>query len=619
MSLFSNAGENRRLKRSGSKRASNLLEVSARPEKEGLKEIRRRLSWVLKTALGLISVGAVVVLGKTGAKRLFWENPAYAVADLRVSTDGMLTRAQVLELLGLEEGQNIFSVNVERMKATLDELPQVERAEVRRRLPDRVEIRIVERQPIAWVASTADAELGVHGQAYLVDARGYALKTRKVLPEYLSLPLIVGVNLEDIAPGQKLPTAEMLAAVELLRLSADEVRWMPRVVDVSKGYCLLVTDQRKARVTFGFENLEEQLNRLRQLLETVEPIQRDLQTVNLMLERNIPVTFAAPPVAPTSPTDTKAKGKAMPAPSKANPAAGAVNPLIVTADQIAKAQAAALAAAAAAAVAPPPSAPPKNDRPAGVLVTVSPSVPKPSKDTLGVMKEAAREVPSKDAATSKETAVLAKLDGVSSGSAGSAVVSEGPASTKTAGGAGVVSAEGSGSAAPALPNPRSIGSGNGPASASGISSGAPPSAGSSVGLTEAKRESAVTLGSSRSSGAPELAARKGAATKLSGGEVEKPREVSSQVSSQMTAPVVPKKAPAPAVVPVVSEAPVRAIPVKRSVPSGSASGGGSPAKQEPVKPEPSKSESQPAQPAQPSKPAPLIPNERLRKMFQPHA
>jgi len=263
---------------------------------------------------------------------LIWENPSYAISDIRFSTDGMLTRAQVLEVLELWEGRNIFTVDIGKLHAALDLLPQVERAEVRRVLPDRLDIRVVERQPVAWVAASAGAELAPGGNAFLVDSRGYVMRTRKVLPEHLALPLIVGVNMEDVAPGQRLPSSESIAAVDLLRLSSDDLRWQPRVVDVSKGYCLLVTDQRRAQVTFGFDALEDQLNRLRQLMDTVEPMQRELQTVNLMLERNIPVTFAPPP-APVVP-EGKSKTKGTP---KTASSSGALS-TAVTAEQIAKAQ-----------------------------------------------------------------------------------------------------------------------------------------------------------------------------------------------------------------------------------------------------------------------------------------
>jgi hypothetical protein len=312
MSFFSSPTSNRRIKSGRNSRAANVLEVSTRPNRENRLQIRNRFSTVFKVLLlvGLIAGGAFG--GRGMVNRLIWENPSYALADIRVATDGLLTRAQVLELLEVWEGKNIFTVDVAKMSRELDALPQVEKAEVRRHLPDRLEIKISERQPVAWVAVSAEAPLGVGVDSMLVDTRGFVMRSRKVLPEHLALPRITGVVMEDVAPGQKLPTAEALAALELIKLSVEDLRWQPRVVDVSKGYCLLVTDDRRARVTFGFDNIEGQLDRLRQLLEYVEPQNRELQSVNLMLERNIPVVFAPPPVSPPLPVIDPKTGKPKP-------------------------------------------------------------------------------------------------------------------------------------------------------------------------------------------------------------------------------------------------------------------------------------------------------------------
>ncbi len=323
MSFFSSPTSNRRIKHGREKRAANLLEVSTRPNRENRLQIRRSFSTIVKVVL-LVGLIAGVALGGRGmVTRFVWENPAYALADIRVSTDGLLTRVQVLELLEVWEGKNIFTVDVAKMRRDLDALPQVEKADIRRQLPDRLEIRISERQPVAWVAASADAELGVGVASLLVDTRGFVMRTRKVLPEHLALPRIIGVVMEDVAPGQKLPTAEALSALELIKLSVDDIRWQPRVVDVSKGYCLLVTDDRRARVTFGFDNIEGQLGRLRQLLDYVEPQNRELQSVNLMLERNIPVVFASPPTPPTLPVIDPKTGKPKPG-AKGAPIAQAV-------------------------------------------------------------------------------------------------------------------------------------------------------------------------------------------------------------------------------------------------------------------------------------------------------
>src|SRR5256885_604870 len=74
-----------------------------------------------------------------------------------------------------------------------------------------------------------------------------------------------------------------------------QTRFQIREIDVSKGYCLVVTDRNHSRVTFGFDNLDTQLQRLEQFLIYSEDAHRELATVNLLVQRNIPVTFQKSP------------------------------------------------------------------------------------------------------------------------------------------------------------------------------------------------------------------------------------------------------------------------------------------------------------------------------------
>ena len=74
-----------------------------------------------------------------------------------------------------------------------------------------------------------------------------------------------------------------------------QTRFQIREIDVSKGYCLLVTDKNHTQVTFGFDNLDAQLQRLEQFLVYSDDSKRELETVNLLVQRNIPVTFTQNP------------------------------------------------------------------------------------------------------------------------------------------------------------------------------------------------------------------------------------------------------------------------------------------------------------------------------------
>ena len=81
--------------------------------------------------------------------------------------------------------------------------------------------------------------------------------------------MITGCANETLEAGKTVESLEVKAALELLRLSTRsfmQTRFQVREIDVSKGYCLLVTDKNRTRVTFGFDNLDAQLQRLEQFL-----------------------------------------------------------------------------------------------------------------------------------------------------------------------------------------------------------------------------------------------------------------------------------------------------------------------------------------------------------------
>ncbi len=56
-----------------------------------------------------------------------------------------------------------------------------------------------------------------------------------------------------------------------------------------------MTDKNHARVTFGFNDLDTQLRRLEHFLVYCDDSKQELGTVNLLVQRNIPVTFAQRP------------------------------------------------------------------------------------------------------------------------------------------------------------------------------------------------------------------------------------------------------------------------------------------------------------------------------------
>ena len=289
---------NQRVSNPRQRKQQHLLDVKVRARKATQHRNRRVLVFISKIALAAAISAGIYFGARIGMRRFFFENPEYRLAMIDVQTDGTLQRDQVLKTADLREGENIFQVNLAHVYRVLQQLPQVDEVEVVRKLPGEIDIRILERKPIAWITSEKQISDPFQSDvAFLIDARGVLMKEKKLLPEYLGLPLITGCTSESLEPGKIVQSIEAKAALELLRLSAGsfmQTRFQIREIDASKGYCLVVTDKNHTRITVGFDHLEKQIQRLEQFLVYADDSRREIETVNLLVQRNIPVTFMKP-------------------------------------------------------------------------------------------------------------------------------------------------------------------------------------------------------------------------------------------------------------------------------------------------------------------------------------
>ena len=291
--------------------------------------------WRLVKVLTLAALAGGLYYGGTqGWKKFFWQNPDYALREIHFTTDGTLTREQACTVAKLKPGANIFSYSTGAARDALRAMPQVESADVRRYLPNRIEITVQERKPAAWLAAAPGEKSAAAEPTHLLDASGLVFQPRHVPHEFKALPTIAGVQTEDLEPGKPIRKAEVLAALELLRRTRETGSFKVMAIDVSKAYCVVATDQKRAQLTFGLDDIAGQLDRLGAVRGEAALIGQEIQTINLIPVRNIPVTFMQPvpaesdedsrpiPVARAVNTKAKAGGDAQSAtkgkPSPAN-------------------------------------------------------------------------------------------------------------------------------------------------------------------------------------------------------------------------------------------------------------------------------------------------------------
>jgi cell division protein FtsQ len=93
-------------------------------------------------------------------------------------------RTSVLEIFAADRGKSVLRVPLEERRRQLEAIPWVERAIVRRALPNRIEVELVERTPVAFLRQ-GDAMA-------LVDAHGVILD--RPLEGDFHFPVVTGIN-----------------------------------------------------------------------------------------------------------------------------------------------------------------------------------------------------------------------------------------------------------------------------------------------------------------------------------------------------------------------------------------------------------------------------------------
>ena len=288
-----------------------MLDVSVRSTQVATQRKRWFFSLAAKILLAACLGTGLYIGAKKGIAWLVLKNPDYNVAELNVETDGVLTPEFVLEAADLHKGSNIFMVNLSRAKARVEAIPQVEKVQVTRQLPNKISIQINERKPVAWVApehgATTRDDVTKSAAAYLVDARGILWPPKKITSQDLFLPIIRNYSNGPRSDGQEVEGEEIKAALDLLHAQQDSMiseRFQIQEIDLAKHFGLQVTDRNGLQVLFDLDDMDRQLKRLEVYLQVVDQRGEKAQTINLLAKKNVPITYVTAPAPTDRPADS---------------------------------------------------------------------------------------------------------------------------------------------------------------------------------------------------------------------------------------------------------------------------------------------------------------------------
>lgn len=128
-------------------------------------------------------------------------SPVFNITEVKSYSGENITRAEIINLANIELGANIFQINDSKIIENVETLPYVKSAKIYRKFPSTIIIKYEERTSYATVK---------YLESYAVcDKFGYVLEIKKE-NTLKNLPIIYGIDYEDIEVGKKLEGTSML-------------------------------------------------------------------------------------------------------------------------------------------------------------------------------------------------------------------------------------------------------------------------------------------------------------------------------------------------------------------------------------------------------------------------
>ena len=185
----------------------------------------------------------------------------FKATDLSVEGTNKLSYKLAIKQAQINEEINIFSVNLSTVRKRLLAHPWIAEAEVRRELPNVINIKIYEHKPLAVIDL---------GRRFLINDHGEIFK-ENTASDPDNLPVITGLEFSDINVSARHGSISFNAVMDVLRLGQKPGSIIPNKlikkihVDREIGITLYAFDREKL-IKLGYNDFPGKYDRLRNVL-----------------------------------------------------------------------------------------------------------------------------------------------------------------------------------------------------------------------------------------------------------------------------------------------------------------------------------------------------------------
>ena len=242
----------------------------------------RRAARFLRIA-GLVTLGVLTVAGSAFTVRWLLTSPRFAVAHVDVEGASRISADRVRSAAAIPPGANLWRLDPAAVAARVAAVPELRRAEIIRRFPNRVVIVVEERRPFTLVHA---------GRLHWLDEEGRVLEpvTQAVSP---SVPVVSGLSEAELTSMRVDPSPRAREAVALIRMllrSGSSLAGEISEIDVSRGDGLVLYTADGVEVRLGSEEWEERLARLERILKQVSRDGEAVRAIDMRFRDQVVLT-----------------------------------------------------------------------------------------------------------------------------------------------------------------------------------------------------------------------------------------------------------------------------------------------------------------------------------------
>ena len=251
------SARNKKNKQNAKKKLTKQQQMAIKKKKAILKIVK-----VLTLIIVIIGVSIYVAL-----------SPLFNIKEINVTGNSKLSKEEIISLSELKTDENTFKVSKKNIKNKVKANAYIENVKIRRKLPDKVEIIVVERVA-TYMIPFANSYIYINNQGYMLE----------ITSQKAEMPAIVGISTpeEELHEGQRLISEDLVKLGEVLQImesaNANELVDLITKIDISnrQDYILTLEKEKKAIHLGDVSNLSTKMAYVKKILNDEKGVEGEI-------------------------------------------------------------------------------------------------------------------------------------------------------------------------------------------------------------------------------------------------------------------------------------------------------------------------------------------------------